>query len=134
MASWMTGIVISAVNDRYMTRSPIVIAPVRIDDAADQHHRDADRADHQPSRTRVTADTPVSDLRDVPEQPVRALGEDQLFALLGGVGLDDADAAERFGEAAGHFGVDLAALAEQRPQPLERRGHAAAERAEDDDA
>ena len=59
---------------------------------------------------------PVIDLRDVPEQAVRALGEHQFFALLGGVGLDDADAAERFGEPAGHFRVDLAALAEQRPQ------------------
>ena len=62
----------------------------------------------------ITAETPVIDLRDVPEQAVRALGEHQLFALLGGVGLDDADAAERFGEAAGDFRVDLAALAEQR--------------------
>ena len=48
----MTGIVISAVNERYMTRSPIVIAPVRIDDAADQHHRDADGADAPATRTR----------------------------------------------------------------------------------
>ena len=56
-------------------------------------------------------------LRDVAEQAVRALREDQLLALLGRVRLDDADAAERFGEPAGDLGVDLAALAEQRPQP-----------------
>ena len=71
----------------------------------------------------VIAETPVIDLRDVAEQPVGALGEDQLLALLGGVGLDDADAAERFVEAAGDLGVDLAALAEERPQPLERGRH-----------
>ena len=71
-------------------------------------------------------------LRDVPEQAVRALGEDDLLALLGGVGLDDADAAERLGEAAGDFGVDLAAFAEQRPERPERVGHPAAEDAEHD--
>ena len=61
------------------------------------------------------------------------LREDQLLALLGGVGLDDADAAERLVQAAGDLGVDLAALAEERPQPLERGGHREAERAERDD-
>ena len=64
---------------------------------------------------------------------MRALREDQLFALLGGVRLDDADAAERFGEAAGDLGVDLAALAEERTQAVERHRHPAAERAEDHD-
>ena len=59
---------------------------------------------------------------------MRALREDELFALLRGIRLDDADAAERFGETAGDLGVDLAALAEQRSQPLERVRHAAAER------
>ena len=60
---------------------------------------------------------------------MRALREDELLALLGRVRLDDADAAERFAEPPGHFGVDLAAFAEERAQPLERRRHAAAERA-----
>ena len=32
LASWTTGIAISAVNERYMTKSPIVISPARIDD------------------------------------------------------------------------------------------------------
>ncbi len=63
---------------------------------------------------------------------MRAVGEHDLFALLGGVALDDADAAERFGEASGDFGVDLAALAEERPQGLEGVGHAAAEEAQHD--
>ena len=64
---------------------------------------------------------------------MHALREDELFALLRGVGLDDADAAERFGQAAGDFGVDLAAFAEQRTQPLERQRHAAAEDRQRDD-
>ena len=75
----------------------------------------------------VTADTPVSDWATLRNSRCAPLREHELLALLGGVRLDDADAAERFGEPAGHLGVDLAALAEQRPQPLERRRHAAAE-------
>ena len=67
-------------------------------------------------------------LRDVPEQPVRALREDQILATLGGVGLHDAHAAQRLIQAAGHFRRDLAALAEQRPQRLERVAHRAAEK------
>jgi hypothetical protein len=49
---------------------------------------------------------------------VDALREHDLLALLGGVGLDDADAAERLVQPAGDLGVDLAALAEQRAQLL----------------
>ena len=52
----------------------------------------------------------------------------QLLALLGGVDLDDPDAAERLGETSGDFGVDRAALAEDRPQALEGGRHHAAER------
>ena len=125
-ASWITGIVISAVNERYMKKSPIVICPARIADAADQHHRDADGADHQ-RRERGDRRHAGQRLRDVAEQAVRALREHELLALLGGVRLDDAHAAERFGEPAGDLGVDLAALAEQRPQPLEGGRHPAAE-------
>ena len=129
-ASWTTGIVISAVNDRYMTKSPIVIVPLRIDVPPTSIIA-------MPIAPMTSAENAVDGrhagqrLRDVAEQPVRALREDELLALLGRVGLDDADAAERFGEPAGDLGVDLAALAEERPQPLERRRHAAAERAED---
>ena len=59
---------------------------------------------------------------------MHALREDQLLALLGGVGLDDPDAAERLVQTAGHLGVDLPALAEERPQAVERQRHRAAER------
>ena len=57
--------------------------------------------------------------------------EDALLALFGDVGLHVADAAERLGEAAGDFGVDFAALAEERAQVREGVGHAHAEDDED---
>ena len=72
-------------------------------------------------------------LRDVAEQLVRALREDEVLAPLGRVGLHDADAAERLVQPAGDLGVDLAALAEQRPERLERVAHRAAERREHQD-
>ena len=127
-ASWITGIVISAVNERYFTKSPIVIVPSRI--AAPPISIIAmPMAPITSDENAVTADTPVSDFATLRNSRCAPLREHQLFALLRRVGLDDADAAERFGEPAGHLGVDLAALAEQRPQPLERRRHPAAERA-----
>ena len=57
---------------------------------------------------------------------MRAAREGQLFALLGGVGLDDANAAERFGQTPREGRGYFAALAEQRPQPCEgeRQGRA----------
>ncbi len=56
---------------------------------------------------------------DVLEEAVGAGGEDVGLALFGVIALDDADAAERFGEAAGDFGVDLGALAEDGADGLE---------------
>ena len=56
---------------------------------------------------------------DVVEQALDAAGKDAGLALFGVVALDDAHAAERFGEAAGDFGVDLAALAEDGADGLE---------------
>ena len=76
-------------------------------------------ADDHASRTRSTAETPVIDFATLRNSRCDAAREDELLALLGGVGLDDADAAERLGEPAGDLGVDLAALAEERPQPRE---------------
>ena len=40
-------------------------------------------------------------LRDVAEEPMHAAREDELLALLGGVGLHDPDAAERFRQTSG---------------------------------
>ena len=107
-------------------KSPSVIWPGQDRAAADDDHDDADDADDD-RRERGDRRHAGHRLRDVAEQPVRALREDELLALLGGVGLDDADAAERLVQAAGDLGVDLAALAEQRTQPLERERHRAAE-------
>ena len=110
----------------YMTRSPSVISPAMI-------ARPPSQIISTPMMPTMTVLPAVRRrdaghrLGDVAEQAVRALREDDLLALLGGVGLDDADAAERLGEPAGDLGVDLAALAEQRPQRPERVGHAAAE-------
>ena len=100
-----------------MTKSPSVIVPARIDAAADDDHDHADRADDD-RRERGDGRDAGHRLRDVAEQAVHALGEHELLALLGRVGLDDADAAERLGQPAGDLGVDLAALAEERPQRL----------------
>ena len=59
--------------------------------------------------------------------------EHQLFPLFSGVGLDDADAANGFGEASGDFGVDLPALAEDRPHRPERVPHRRTERQQHDE-
>ena len=113
----------------YITKSPSVIVPARI-------ARPPTTIISTPMTPTMSVDTADDGgdadhrLRDVPEQPVDALREDQRLAPLGRVGLDDADAAERFGEPAGDLGVDLAALAEQRPQARERHRHHAAEDAE----
>ena len=66
-------------------------------------------------------------LGDVAEQPVDAGREHELFTLLRGVGLDDPDPADRLGQAAGDFGVDLAALAEHRTEVRKAYHIAAAE-------
>ena len=56
---------------------------------------------------------------DVLEKAIDAAGKDFGLAVFGVVALDDANAAERFGEAAGDFGVDLGALAEDGADDLE---------------
>ena len=70
---------------------------------------------------------------DVLEQALDAAGEDVGLALFGVVALDDADAAERFGEAAGDFGVDLGALAEDGADGLEGPLQDEAEDEQDDE-
>src|SRR6266478_5563623 len=56
---------------------------------------------------------------DIVEQAFDAGGKDARFAVFGVIALDDADAAEGFGEAAGDLGVDLGALAEDGTNGLE---------------
>ena len=81
------------------------------DDHADDAEDDGGRERHEGLRGE-RAD-------DVLEEAVDTAGEDRGFAVFGVVALDDADAAERFGEAAGDFGVDLGALAEDGADDLE---------------
>ena len=59
-ASWITGIVIIAVNDRYITRSPTVIVPVRIE-LPPMSIMAMPVAPTTSEENAVTADTPVSD-------------------------------------------------------------------------
>ena len=56
---------------------------------------------------------------DVLEEAVGAGSKDVGLALFSVIALDDADSAERLGEAAGDFGVDLGALAEDGADGLE---------------
>ena len=100
--------------------------------AADEHHGDERRREDEGAR-RANRGHAGQGLGDVPEQAMRALRKHDLFALLGGVRLDDADASERFGEAAGDLSVDLAALAKEWTETLERSGEPAAKDAEDED-
>ena len=54
------------------------------------------------------------------QQAANAGGEDCLLALFGVIALDHADATQRFREPTGDFGIDLAALTENRPDGRER--------------
>jgi hypothetical protein len=98
-------------------KSPSVMVPERID-PADHDHDHADHADDD-GRERRDRRHARNRLRDVPEQAMHAFREDQLLTLLGGVGLDDPDAAERLVQPAGHVRVDLTALPEERAQAVE---------------
>ena len=115
----------------YITKSPSVMRPARMSLPPSHTISTPTDADDHGAAGGGRRDAGHR-LGDVAEQPVGAVREDDLFALLGGVALDDADAAERLGEPPGDLGVDLAALAEQRPQRLEGVGHAAAEQAQHD--
>ena len=131
-AIYTSGAATRPVKKMYMTKSPSVMRAGQDVAAAQPDHHHADDADDHRGAGGGRRDAGHR-LRDVAEQAVRALREHDLLALLGGVALDDADAAQRLGQPAGHLGVDLAALAEERPQRLEGVGHAAAEDAEHDD-
>ena len=103
----------------YMTKSPSVIDPAAIA----RPPMMIISTPITPTITVVaapTADVPVIVLATFRNRRSIAVREDPLLALLGRVDLDHANAAERLAETAGDLGVDLAALAEQRAQPLER--------------
>src|SRR5258707_7888250 len=69
---------------------------------------------------------------DVVEQALDAGGKDARLTVLGVIALDDADAAERFGEASSDLGVDFGALAEDGTYGLE--GFLQNEAEDDEDA
>ena len=69
---------------------------------------------------------------DIPEELVGALREGVLLAAFGGVRLHHANAGDALDQSAGDLGVELAALAEDRPQPGEGVRHPAAENEEQD--
>ena len=56
----------------------------------------------------------------VAKQSMRAAREDQFLAFLRRIGFDNADAAERLCQTAGHFSIDFATFAKHRPQFLKR--------------
>ena len=70
---------------------------------------------------------------DVLEEAVGAAGEDIGFAGFGVIALDDANASEGLGEAAGNFGVDLGTFAEDGADGLEGTLKDDAEDDEDDE-
>ena len=121
-AIWMTGTAIMPVNRRYMTKSPSVIVPgagsawpptsIMITPMS---------ADHQRRRTPPTAETPVIVAGDVAEQrcaPCAKTSSSRLSAVYAlTMRTPPSDSASRPVTSA----LILAALAEQRPQPLERR-------------
>ena len=98
---------------------------------ADENQHDRNRAEHD-ARERPHGRHTGHRLGDVAEELVRALREHEIFAALGGVGLDDADAAEGLIEASRQIGGEFPSLPEQRPQRLERVAHRAAEGREHD--
>ena len=97
-----------------------------------EDHQDPDRTDDDGGERPHPRD-PRHGRGDVAEQRIGPAGEHQPLAPFGAVGLDDANPAERLPQAAGHVGVQLAAVPKQRPQLGERVRHAAAEARQDED-
>ena len=87
---------------------------------AEPHDERRNEAEHSGGRRRHDAGHGER-AHHVLEEPLDAFREDRMFALFGVIALDDANAAERFREAAGDFGVDAAALAEDGADDFESR-------------
>ena len=85
---------------------------------AEVHDEGADDAEDGVEASAIR-DCAVRELMTLSRRRLDPGGEDVGLALLGVVALDDADAAEGFGEAAGDLGVDLGALAEDGADGLE---------------
>ena len=85
---------------------------------ADVHDRRADEA-HKHGCGKAHQRDGGETAQHVIEQALDAAGEDASLLGFSVIALDDAHAGQRFGEAAGDFGGDLAALAENGPDSLE---------------
>ena len=84
----------------------------------DVHDRGADQPE-QHGRGQAQHRGRGQRLQHVVEQPLHALREHAALARLGVVALHHAHAAQRLGQPSGHLGLDLAALAEDRPERAE---------------
>ncbi len=82
------------------------------DQGADDAHQAGGREAHDRGRG--------EGLQHVFEQTLRAGGENFFLALFGVIALDHANAAQRFGEPAGDFGIDFRTFAKNRADGLER--------------
>ena len=101
-----------------MKNAPSVMRPARISLAPDVHHPRAHEPEEHGRREREDRGRGQRAEHVVEDAPDPAL-EDGRLALLGVVALHHPHAAERLRQAAGDLGVDLAALAEDRPQHAE---------------
>ena len=130
LTSWNMGAIRNASSAVKVTKSPSVmtcggdLARAHVhDDGAHHAHQNRGRKAHERSRGQA--------FQNVVEQPLHAALEHRLLARFGMIALDHAHAAQRFGEPSRHFGIDLAALAENRPDGAE--GFAQNRRESDDD-
>ena len=112
------------------TNEPTVIRPASIS-WAPTHMIDTPTTPSSSVENAETAEKPVIVFATLRKSAVGALREDERLAPLGAVGLDDPDAGEGLRQPAGDLGVDLRALAEERPQRLERVEEDEAEERED---
>jgi hypothetical protein len=125
-AMFTTGAASRPTNAVYVSSSPSVIAP-RITAGPPSAKITKPTSPTTTVEPAVVAGHAGDRARDVAEEAVHALREHRLLAPLGAVRLHDADAVQRLVQPPGDLRVDLAALAEDRPQRLERRRHPRAE-------
>ncbi len=87
--------------------------------SAEVHHQRAHQT-HHPGRGKRQHRGQRHRLHHVVQQALHAAGEDARLAALGVVALHHPYAAQRLGKSPGDLGIDLAALAEDRPHDAQR--------------
>ncbi len=130
---WMSGAASMPTKKMYMMKSPSVMVPARMARPPTTIMTTPIAPMTMPPND-VTAEIPVSVWRTLVKQVEHAGRKYPVLALLGDVGLDDPNAAERFAEPARNPRGDLAALAEERTKPAERDNHPGGEQHEHHDA